>query len=134
MGQKVKSFLCRVACTALVLLGASVAHAQQPKTLQELERESRLQDALSTIDALSAKLDIHMKARVLACGRVVGYQPFCGCIMDSLPVAWSFEDYVAITSKSKEANGYSAMAQDLQRAYDAVAPIRDRCVKKINTR
>lgn len=117
-----------------VLLAASVAHAQQPKTLQELERASRFDEALSKIEAMSAQLDVQVKARTLACARAVGYQPFCGCILDALPVAWSFEDYVAITSKSKEANGYAAMAPDLQRAYDAVAPIRDRCVRKINSK
>ena len=60
------------------------------------------------------------------------YAPICGCVVEELPIAWSFSDYIAITTQTKEETGYAKLKPDMKAAYDKVGPIRDRCVAKIN--
>jgi hypothetical protein len=45
-----------------------------------------------------------------------------------MPVAFSFDEYVAITTKTKEQNGYASLPADTRKAYDVVPGVRDRCV------
>jgi len=75
-----------------------------------------------------------MHNREADCAKAVGYPPFCNCILKDLPVAWTFNNYVEITTKTKVQNGYSQLSADDKVAYDKVAPIRDACVKKINAK
>ena len=111
----------------------SAAYGQTSKTLEELNREEEFRRAAAAIDDLDAKFTVLIKQREADCEKAVGYRPFCGCLMKELPIAWTFADYVAITTRSKVDNGYAAMKKDLQQAYDKVGPIRNACVKAINS-
>lgn len=118
----------------LLLLVASVAAAQSSKSIEQLRKEEELRRAIATIDDVDAKLNTMIRKREADCEMAVGYKPFCSCIMKALPVAWSFSDYVAITTRSKEENSYSKMDKELRLAYDKVVPIRDSCVRAINAK
>jgi hypothetical protein len=52
--------------------------------------------------------------------------------MDALPIAWSFTDYISITTRTKEQNGYANLDGEYRSAYDKVAGIRDQCVAKLS--
>jgi hypothetical protein len=90
--------------------------------------------ALGQTDARSPEqLDIFIRQREADCQKAIGHQPFCNCLMKGLPIAWSFSDYVAITTRSKEDNGYSKMKTETRLAYDKVGPIRNLCVRILHT-
>ena len=110
----------------------SVAQAQPAKSLEQLQREEDFRRATEALGNLDAKLNVLVKQREADCEKAFGYRPFCGCLMNELPIAWSFSEFVAITTRSKEENGHLKMDKDLRGAYDKVAPIRDACVKAIN--
>jgi hypothetical protein len=123
-----------VIVAAAMALAPLVSYAQGPGSLEELRRKGEIDRAIETINQAQAGLDAFIKRRESDCIKAVGYQPFCDCILSELPVAWGFSDYVAIVTKTKDENGYASMKADLKAAYDKVPPIRDRCVKAINTR
>ncbi len=118
----------------LLSLLASVATAQPSKSIEQLRKEEELRRAMATLDDASAKINAMLRTREVDCEMAVGYKPFCSCIMRELPVAWSFSDYIAITTKSKAENGYPKMNAELRAAYDKVGPIRDSCVRAINAK
>jgi hypothetical protein len=108
------------------------ANAQNPKPLEQIQKEEQYQKALDALNNLDSQLQILVRKREVDCQKAVGYQPFCGCILKDLPVAWTFNEYIAITTKSKAENGYENLDKDNKKAYDLVSPIRDKCVKEIN--
>lgn len=118
---------------ALTLMSAA-AGALQSKSLDQLQREELLDNAIVTLNEFDAKIDKVIKKRGVDCAKAVGIKPLCDCLMTDMPIAWSFNDYVAITTKAKEENGYSKMDKEYRAAYDMVAPIRDRCVRQINAK
>jgi hypothetical protein len=121
---------------AVVLALATVgALAQDAPTLKQLEtmeqREKKLDDMLKE---LKSNFESAMRRRASDCARAIGYAPFCSCILKDLPVAWTFSDYVAITTRTKEENGYEKLDAQGRAAYDKVAAIRDSCVRMINSK
>jgi hypothetical protein len=117
----------------LVAIAPASALAQPTKPLDQLRQEEALNRAIETIKEMDVKLDAMMRRRERDCERAIGYRPFCDCLLSELPIAWSFSEYVAIAAKTKEENGYFKMSAELKRAYDKVAPIRDRCVKEFTS-
>lgn len=101
------------------------------QSLQQLEQLERLDKAMEVIDQMETQLNSMTRVRRVECQRAFGYEPFCDCIMDALPVAWSFADYIAITTRSKEQNGYASLDAEFRSAYDKVPGIRDQCVAKL---
>jgi hypothetical protein len=118
----------------LLYLLVSSAIAQPSKSIEQLRKEEDFRRATAALDDLDSKLNTIIKKRTSDCEMAVGYKPFCNCILKDLPVAWSFNDYVSIATRSKEENGYSKMDKELRSAYDKVIPIRDFCVKTINAK
>lgn len=123
--------MIRVLLSALILM-STIASAQQAKPLEQLQKEEQINKAIAAIDSLQLELDKLVRKREAECRMAVGYQPFCDCVLADLPVAWTFSDYVAITTRSKQDNGYAKMDKERRSAYDMVAPIRDKCVRQIN--
>ena len=117
---------------SFVLLTITPAISQSLKDIerqeQELQKVQKLENAIKTIDAFEAQIDKHTKTRELTCMKVIGSTRLCGCLGKALPWVFSFEDYVAITSKSKDLNNFSKLDQETQKAYEMVGPIRDKCV------
>ncbi len=97
-------------------------------SLNDLERIQRLDDAMRALNKVVTVLDDMIAKRKMACIRAFGSTSFCSCLSENLPVASTFDEYVAIATKSKEEKGYSRLGADLRKAYDLVPPVRDRCV------
>jgi hypothetical protein len=96
-------------------------------------QDEKLRRATDVADDVQAKLEIFIRQREADCQKAIGHQPFCNCLMKGLPIAWSFSDYIAITTRSKEDNGYTKMKIETRLAYDKVGPIRNLCVKILHT-
>lgn len=114
------------------MLGGSSIVAAQTWTLKDEQRLADLERAQAALNSLDASLNGLIKKRESDCRKAIGYAPFCGCVLKELPVAWSFADYISITTRSKEENDYPKLDAESKKAYDTVAPIRDACVAKIN--
>lgn len=117
-----------VAAVFSALAGSAAAQDKSGASLNDLKRIQRLDDAMRTLNKVDAALDDMIAKRKMACIRAFGSTSFCSCLSENLPVAFTFDEYVAITTKSKEENGYSRLGADIRKAYDLVPPVRDRCV------
>jgi len=111
-----------------------VVFAQSTKPIEQLRREEDLRRAIEVIDEIDSRLNTLVKKREADCEMAIGYKPFCACILKELPVAWSFTDYIFITTRTKEENGYSKLDKEHKLAYEKVGGIRDMCVKTINAK
>src|SRR4051812_48999525 len=96
-----------------VLLALIAVGGTDAQTLQQLEQAEsrdlkiqRLQDSIKVLDDMDAMLDRQTRAFNLACMKAVGAKTFCGCLASNRPVAFSFADYVAITTRTREENKY----------------------------
>jgi hypothetical protein len=125
--------MLRLYCLGVVLLASSAFGQADARSLEQLEQEEKLRRAIDVVDDVQAKLEIFIRQREADCQKAIGHQPFCNCLMKGLPIAWSFSDYIAITTRSKEDNGYSKMKIETRLAYDKVGPIRNLCVKILHT-
>lgn len=118
----------------LMTLSASGQSLQQLQSDENrIERIERLEAAMKTLNEVDAKIDKHTKSRNLACMKAVGSASFCGCLNESLPWIFSFDEYVAITTKTKQVNQYNKLTKDAQAAYDKVGVVRDKCVAALPT-
>lgn len=115
----------KLALAALSLLLGSSASAQ---SLEELKRVDQLNDTLELLDEAEAIINTASRVHQSDCMKAVGNLAFCGCISDKLAVTWSFADYVAITTRSREENGYANLDPGMRAAYDNVPVARDACV------
>jgi hypothetical protein len=118
----------------LAFLGVHLANAQDPKPLDQLKREEQADKTMELIDQARAQIEQMSRRFRSDYEKAIGRAGFCDCLRTNLPAIWSFDDYIAIATKSKDQTGYARMDTDLKRAYDSVVPIRDRCVKAFASR
>lgn len=104
---------------------APTIHAQ---SLEQLDQLSHIDKALDLLDQLQARVDQQVHATKYSCLKVFGNDAFCGCISSNLPIVFSFADYVAIVTQTKENNGYASLNTDTKKAYDSVPAVREKCV------
>jgi len=116
---------------ALLLVVCSSGFAQQkPPQLSDLEKLEQYQRAVDATNRLEALVEEQSARRSLACMRAFGHAAMCKCLSDKLPFAFSFGDYVAITTLTKAQNGFDKLDKSMQKAYDSVAGVRDKCVSE----
>jgi hypothetical protein len=124
-----------------ILVVPPAALGQQPRSLEQVKKEEELAKKISDADRLIRRLDDAKAAannlahaRQFECEKAVGNSTFCGCLGQNLPFTIGFLDFVAITTRTKEQNGYSKLSLDQTKAYDAVAGVRDQCVRLSTTK
>jgi hypothetical protein len=114
------------------LISISSVLAQEGMTLQQIEQKEGQEKVTELLDEARTLLNQLDRQWKIDCAKAVGYEPFCSCISKDLPSIWSFSDYVAITTKSKEDNQYNKLDAQRRKAYDIVSSVRDECVRTIN--
>ena len=114
------------------MFSTSSVRAEEGMTLQQIEQQEEHEELFEMMDEAEAILKRMERRMKTDCAKAVGYEPFCSCIIENTPSAWSFSDYVAITTKSKEENQYNKLDAELRKAYDKVFSVRDKCVRAIN--
>ena len=113
----------------VALISSSVAAQNNPSaSLSDLEQAQRLDEAIRALERAKSSLNDLVASRNMACMRAIGYAPFCSCLAKDMPVAFSFDEFVAITTKTKEQNGYASLPPETRKAYDVVPGVRDKCV------
>jgi hypothetical protein len=121
------NFIRTVAVTLCVIPALVDA---DPLPLKDLEKVEQYQRAIDASNKLEALVDETSRKRTLACTRAFGHTAMCKCLSDNLPYAFSFSEYVAITTQTKEQNGYAKLDKQIKVAYDNVGAVRDRCVRE----
>ena len=117
----------------LIILGLILSNvAQAEKSISQLQQEENIQDVMDAFDNMEKNINVMTRVRETKCQKAFGYKPFCECVMKELPIAWDFDAYIAITTKTKKENGYENMSKELKGAYDKVEGIRNSCVNKVN--
>ena len=106
----------------------TVAFPVNGQSLQELETKESFDHIFDLLNQAETALNTSSRLRQLDCIKAVGSSPLCKCLDGKLAVAWSFSDYVAIVTRTKEENGYDRLEPNMRAAYDNVAAVRDACV------
>ena len=115
----------------LMFVASGTAYASKERSIEQIQQDN---NAARALQDFTNSLDTLMDAKRADCEKAIGYSPFCSCVLESLPLAWTFSDYVAITTKTKDENGFKEMDKELQAAYEKVITIRDKCVIQINSK
>ena len=116
---------------AKALLLIAILGTQMPAAAQSLEsvkEQEKFDEVFELLDKAELALKSASRVRRADCLKAIGDENFCTCIDNKLAVAWTFSDYVAIATRSKDDNGYGQLDPKLQTAYDNVPPARDECV------
>lgn len=119
-----------LASVASLMWLMSTAVAAPPSSLSDLEKIDQYQRVIDATNKLEAILDVKVRTTTLACMRAFGHLSMCKCLADKLPVAISFNDYIAVTTRTKEENGYAKLDKETKAAYDRAALARDTCVRE----
>lgn len=114
-------FGCLLCATAIAQSAQSLA--TQRELLQSAEEKGRMAKEEQAAGAASLNAE---------CMKVVGYEPYCGCLKKELAAGVNFSQYIAMTLRSKEENNYSKMPEKLRKTYDAVLEVRDKCVRLVS--
>src|SRR6185312_9263077 len=113
---------------AIGLLLSCLAFGSRAQSLEQLDQRAHADRAIDLLNQLQAQVDEQAHATNYECLKAFGNGAFCSCLSSNLPVAFSFADYIAVVTKSKESNGYAKLDTDTKRAYDAVPSVREKCV------
>ncbi|MGN2254559.1 hypothetical protein ACFWZ4_14365 [Frateuria sp. GZRe12] len=113
---------------AIGLFLSCLTFGSHPQSLEQLDQRAHADKAIDLLNQLQAQVDEQAHAMKYECLKAFGNSAFCGCLSSNLPVAFSFADYIAIVTKSKEANGYAKLTPDTKKAYDTVPSVREKCV------
>jgi len=107
--------------TKLLLALLLVATAAQAKPSDEEVLRQGLQKMRAEVQQIT-------QAKFFDCHWSGGTAHFCSCLADKLPFAWSYMDYVAIMTRTREENHFDSLAPELQAQYLRVPSIRNQCV------
>ena len=124
----------KILIVGLILIASGNVYASKEKSIEQIQQEENVNSALRAIKNLDDSINTLMDDKRADCQKAIGYSPFCSCILESLPLGWTFSNYVAITTKTKDENGFKEMDKEHQEAYEKVIPIRDKCVIQINSK
>ena len=119
--------------TLVVLFTQVTLASAQSKPQTEIERlrqQQAIEEALESLNRLEVLTDSISKTKHLKCMMAVGSQPFCDCLRDQLPVGASFENYISITTQSKDELGYAKLDQEWKGVVDTTLKVRESCVAK----
>lgn len=110
-----------------------LAPAQPPLGIPPISHAEliKLESALPQLsETLWDEVEKASRAIRFDCLKDTGNDHFCSCIAESIPVLFSFEDYVAITTHTLDELNFESLDPDYRQAIDATIGARDSCVRK----
>lgn len=110
----------------LFLLALACCAAASAQTTQVVDSASATRSATENFASIGNRPRAN-DAFASQCRLVVGLQGFCGCLAGKMPQGVSFEQYVVMLSRDKQAVGYDAMPAAGRRFYDGLPAQRDAC-------
>lgn len=102
----------------------------EPKSIDEIESEQNLKEILEGLEEAKRIVETGSRKMTAACLKAFGHDGFCQCIANNIPLEFTFDNYIAITTKTKEQNGYENLDDDIKVAYDNTIKVRDQCVEQ----
>jgi hypothetical protein len=115
-------------CNFLLMALLALAFPASGQSLEELETKESFDHIGELLDRAELALNTASRIRQLDCVKATGSAALCKCLNSRLPVRWSFAEYVAIVTRTKEENGYAHLDPKIRPAYDIVSVVRDECV------
>jgi len=122
--KKILAVIC-----LLVTHGYSIADSS--KTIESIEKQQAYEKVISDLEKFENQFTDFAQERELNCIKAFGHKEFCACVFNEMPIAWSFSQYIAITTKPKEKLGYNKFDKEYKEVFDKVRPIRNKCVDKL---
>ena len=116
---------------AIALVLACSPCTLRAQSLEQVDQLAHANKALDLINQMQGMLDEQAHETEFSCLKAFGNQVFCKCVSANLPMSFTFSDYVSIVTQSKEQNGYAQLTSDVQKAYDAVPAVREKCVANV---
>ena len=110
----------------------AISGQEKPMSLQELEiqeLEARRTDPLK--ETLWGIVDKISRSKRHKCLRTFGHDSFCVCLTDTIGVSVSFEEYVALVTKTRAELNYDQLSKDQRTLVDHAYATRDLCVFKV---
>jgi hypothetical protein len=104
-----------------------VQNKERPLSIDEQEKVLGMEQVSTIINEIEGLLNKSASELRGKCMLSFGNKIFCECLANKSPVI-SFDEYVAMTSKTKEELNYDKLSLDDQKFVDAVRKGRDNCV------
>lgn len=124
-----------LALIAFLTVGVGAQPIQQLEQRDHIDSQvEQSEKTLRMLDGLQAMVEQGSRKFSSACLRAFGAARFCSCVTENRPATFSFADYIAITTRSRDENGYAKLDAGMKAAYDKVAVVRDSCVAGNNPR
>ena len=115
---------------ALILILFTTPCFGETKTIDQVEAENEHKYIKESLETMLYQVETNVRKNTAACIKAFGHDRFCKCIIDNLPLEFSFDNYIAITTKTKEQNRYENLEDDIKDAYNNTIKVRDQCVEQ----
>ena len=115
---------------ALILILFTTPCFGEIKTIDQIEVENENKYIIESLETMLHQVETNVRKNTAACIKAFGHNGFCKCINDNLPLDFSFDNYIAITTKTKEQNQYENLEDDIKEAYNNTIKVRDQCVEQ----
>jgi hypothetical protein len=120
-----------LAVLAVPFLAVTLDGQAEPRTeVERLRQLAAIEDAKTAVAELRGLATSITTKKRLKCMMAVGTEPFCDCLAQNTPVGASFEDYITITTTSKDDLKYSTLDQETKGLVDNTLKAREACVVK----
>ena len=103
----------------------------RPLTKEQIEKIEDMDRAMEQLGSLQQQMESLVRSRGTRCLKAFGHQKFCSCVNDGLAVSLTFQEYVMITSGTKDDLGYAALTSDQKKLVDNALKVREQCVKTV---
>lgn len=116
-----------LSCSVLWLEPAHADEIDAAKQAELLEKIKQLEQQISELTELKLKKQT-LPAKMEQCMKVVGVESYCNCIVEKLPVAVDYKQFVQIMLSPVTELGYAKMDKEQQQDIDNTLVAWAKCV------
>jgi hypothetical protein len=113
---------------ALFTVSIAATGRERPPGLDEVEMEHRLHQASRAFEKPDLSIEQISADFEYRCLRAIGDPVFCKCLVSRRPYILRFEQYIGISSKTKDELRYDTLGNNSKTVVDEVYAVRDECV------
>ena len=126
-----KTLLIAVIASATLVVCVRGQDQPQPTEVERLREIQAIEDARASLKKLQALTNEMSTTKRLKCMMAFGSAPFCECLSEKTPIGASFENYIRITTTSKEDLEYADLDAEWKSLVDNTLTARESCVTSI---
>ena len=116
------------ALLALLIVCTPLRAGAERPSLDELEMEFLLEQASRAFEKQSLSIEQISADFKFRCLRAVGDPALCDCLVKKRPYSLRFEQYIAISSRTRAELDYGTLSDNSKKFVDKVFEVRDKCV------